>query len=790
MFCVLLAGSQVELFGDDCSVLDELPITAEQRDAICTKMRFGGGFNSIFDLYELGVFTPEEFERLKPLVKIGADFAEPSPLDRVDSLYFRIGDWLAGESVSDEVVSQWIDAIRTQPTLVELDFRDLLSLQNVSATDAIALLRHRRDVGEIKDRRQLRSVDGLSARGYVSVRTYIGYGPPRPIDWLTGGYAQARFGGDSEQTMPLSYFKIRLNNGPFSEGVRFGRREGEAISHGNWANPFDYPHMKFFGALSRYQFGAIRVRSFVLGDFSAAFGEGVTFQSGDYFVPRWSGTGWNARHIGINPDLSATQTFGLRGTGLEIKWKNIEPTIFLSSRKKDAILNEDDSFAELISGAPNWEDRVHETIIAGDLTYSPLLNLRMGVTGYRANYDRPWDPRPGSIIDPRHLPGGANPKVDERDAELFHMTSRQDYRSAVGVHGMWAIGNLALSAEYSEVVRDSNITMTWHDNGAIDTIRGDATSFLPIGDDPFGFVGKAHFTSNRLSALALYRHYELGFDNPYNRGFAEYSRYKGSLVEKDYRLLDEQLVVLAEENPRPMAEKGLYLELYGRPTRKIDATLEFDAFTRLADASDYRRIVLKTNWRANNNLTFRLWRKWQGRSAENSLVPTAFTVDEVRLTAETRLANFSRLGFTIVHSFLGSPSRPQFYGSGDPLTPDPLLGGVITPSEGLMLNYDINLSDRLAVYGQAMVYRGWLWNFEDNEFTALDSEIDALHWWVALRNRLVENLSVSFKLSFDAPLEASNIDIRNPYGERENVIEGARLKQSTASWRIQMDYFF
>ncbi|MCK5833236.1 hypothetical protein KAH81_06145 [bacterium] len=787
---VSLFGAQVELSGNDCSTLGELPITPEQRDAICERMRFGGGFNSIYDLLELGVFTPKEFAKLKPLVSIGAELGETSALDRIDSLYFRVGEWLAGESVSDEVVDMWVDAIRTMPTLLELDYRDLVSLQNVSSTDAIALLRHRRDIGEVKDRRQLRSVNGLSARGYVSVRTYIGYGKQRPIDWLTGGYAQARFAGTSDQINPLSYLKIRLNNGPISEGFRFGRSEGENIDHNNWANPFDYPDMKFYGGLTRYQLGPVKVRSFVIGDYSAAFGEGVTFNSGDYFVPRWTGTGFDVRHLGVYPDLSSSETYALRGTALELKWKSIEPTILVSSRNKDAILNEDGSFTDLISGAKDWENQVHETMFAGDLTFSPLLNLRIGVTGYRANYDKTWDPQPGSIINPDYIPGGTSVKVDERDAELFSMTFPQDNRSAVGIHGLWTIGNLALSAEFSEIVRDSNIALNWYENGIIDTISGEKTSFLPIGDDPYGLVAKAHFTSNRLSAVAVYRHYDLDFDNPYNRGFAEYARYKGSLIEDDYRLVDPNMVVLAEENPRPMAEEGLYLELYGKPFRQIDGTLEFDAFTRLSDMTDYRRIVLKTNWRPNNNLTFRLWRKWQGRSEENSLTPTAFTVDEIRLTADTRLANYSRLGFTLIHSFLGSPPRPRYYGSGDPLGEDLLLGGVVNVSEGLMLNYDINLSDHLAINGQAIVYRGWLWNFEDNEFSELDSPIDALHWWVAFRDRLVENLSLTFKIALDAPLEASNIDFRSGYGDPESEIEGTRVKEVTSSWRIQMDYFF
>ncbi len=816
LLSVALAGQQVDLVFGNCEDLEQLPITEEQKNAICERMCFGGGFESIYDLLDLGVFSPEEFARIKPLVSIGKITREQSALQRIDSLYFRIGDWLGGESVDNEVVDEWIDAIRERPVISKLGYRDLIALQNVDPTDAIALLRHRREIGTIKDRRQLRSIKGLSARGYVSVRSYIGYGKPKPIRWFTGGYSQARFGGEAGENEPYSSFKLRVNNGPLSEGIRFSRDSGENIENAHWANPLAYPDGKLYIGLTRYDVGPIRIRRFVLGDFSAGFGEGVTFNSGDYFTSRRSGTGFDSRKLGIYPDLTNSQTYALRGAALEVRYGPLEPTIFFSSRDKDAILIIDTTefsidtiivadtifsvdttfqadttaFAELITDLPNWDQRVRETIIGGDLTVSPFLNLRLGLTGYRAKYDLPWDLQPGAIIDPDHLPGGDNPKVADVDAELFSATYRQDFRSAIGVHWLWTLGKLALSGEYSEIVRDSNITLNWHNDGSVDTIIGEKTSPLPIGDDPFGFVGKAHLVTNRVNVLFLYRHYDLDFDNPYNRGFSEYARYKGALVEDDYRLTNGDFTALAEYNPRPMAEDGVYFECYARPFRQLSTTLEFDAFKRLSDMGDYRRIVLKANYYANNNLSFKLWRKWQGRSEQNTLTPKSFTVDEIRLTGETRLSGYSRLGFTIIHSYLGNPPRPRFYENADPLVyGDPYVGGVVDMSDGLMLNADINVTDHLNVSGQAIVYEGWLWNFEDNEFAVLESEIDAFRWWVAVKDRLIQNLSLTFKLTVDTPLTISNIDIRDSY-DPESEFEGSRVLEKRAWWRVQLDYFF
>jgi len=786
----LCAEPLVDLMFDDCSALDSLPINQEQKEAICRQMRYGGGFQSVYDLLELDCISPEDFARIKPLVSVGKIDRDQSDLDRIDSLYFRIGEWLAGESVSDQVVDEWIDAIRERPVLEELDYRDLTGFQNVSATDAVALLKHIRDVGMVKDRRQLRSIGGLSARGYVSVRSYIGYGQPSPINWLSGGYFQTRWEGSAGENQPYSHYRIKVNNGPISEGVRFGRFSGEAIEHGNWANPFDYPNSKIYLGLTRYQFGEFKIRHFILGDYSAAFGQGVTFETGDYFSSRRTGSGFDIRRLGVYPDLSSSETYAMRGTAFEFKWKMLEPTVFFSSRDKNAILNDDGSFAELMTDVAGWEDRVNETVMGGDITVSPLLNLRLGVTGFYAKYGKDWNPDPSAIVAPENLPGGRNTKVSELDAELLGMTPAQDFRSAVGVHGLWTLGNVALSAEYSEVVRDSNMSLSWRNDGGIDTLVGDKTSFLPVGDDPYGMVAKAEFTTNRVNALALYRHYDIGYDNPYNRGFSEYARYKSSIVEDYYYLNDSTYSSLAEDNPRPMAEDGVYFEIWGRPFRQLDCTVEFDAFKRLADMADYRRIVLKANWRPNNNLTFRLWRKWQGRSATNSLTPKSFTVDEIRMTMDTRISGYSRMGFTLVHSFLGNPPVPRYYDSGDPMGDDPLEGAVVDPSDGLMLNLEYNATEHLSFFGQTIVYRGWLWNFEDNEFSALESQVDALRWWVGVRNRLVKNLSLSMKLTVDRPLSITNIDIRDSYGDPETEIEGGRVMEGSTDWRIQLDYFF
>jgi hypothetical protein len=820
LVCATFSFGAFDLVFGDCDSLKDIPITEIQRDAICDKMSYGGGFESVFDLLELGVFTPEEFEKAKDFFTVGKISRPQTELERIDSLYFKVGDWLTGEGVSEELIDERLDAIRGKPVLSDLGYKDLVAMDNVSPSDAVVILKQIRDVGPIKDRRGLRSINGLSVRGYLSVRSYIDYGVEKKINWRTGGYVQGRFGGSTVDGDPYSSLKIHANNGPVSYGFRMSKDSGEPIEYGDWANPFAYPDFKVYAALTRFDIGELRIRHLIAGDYSAEFGEGVTFSSGDYFNPRNTGTGFDIRSLGVYPDLSASQTYALRGAAVEAKYGMIEPTVFFSTREKDAvykkyqvitpdsfsvdsagadttifsaettIVNDSTGFADLINGMKDWKDKVKETIIGGDLTVSPFLNLRLGLTAYRANYDKTWKPDITAIVDSTRLPGGSNASVDQFDAEYLSSTYNQDYRSAVGANAMWAIGNLSFSGEYSEVVRDSNVLLNWHYSGIIDTIRGDATSFLPIGDDPSGTVLKAQLVTNRLGAVAVYRKYELGFDNPYNRGFSEYGRYKGASFEDDYKLTDPALTVLATETPRPMAEEGLYLQFYGKPFRQLDATVEFDAFKRLTDGADYRRIVLKANYRPHNNLSFRIWRKWQGRSAQNALTPNSFTVDEIRLSADARLSGYSTVGFTVIHSFMTNPPRPQYAQYADPTAGDPSVASVVDPSEGIILNAEINADEHLTILGQGIIYRGWLWNFEEGEFAELDTKTDAFRWWLAIRDRFVENLSVTAKLTVDKPLSATNIDLRSSYGDPETNLEGGRVTDAKAYWRIQLDYFF
>ena len=66
--------------------------------------------------------------------------------------------------------------------------------------------------------------------------------------------------------------------------------------------------------------------------------------------------------------------------------------------------------------------------------------------------------------------------------------------------------------------------------------------------------------ADNLDVLILHRNYDLGFDNPYQKSFSEYQRYKSSIFEDEWWLEDPIYTYLYQLNPQPQAEKGTYLE--------------------------------------------------------------------------------------------------------------------------------------------------------------------------------------------------------------------------------------
>ncbi|KPL07126.1 hypothetical protein AMJ86_05705, partial [bacterium SM23_57] len=122
----------------------------------------------------------------------------------------------------------------------------------------------------------------------------------------------------------------------------------------------------------------------------------------------------------------------------------------------------------------------------------------------------------------------------------------------------------------------------------------------------------------------------------------------------------------------------------------------------------------------------------------------------------------------------------------------PLSGNRGSRSEAIGASMTHNISDRLSIKGFGGIYRGFLWTFEDTDFTVLDGQ--GFRWWFAVNCRPNTNLALRAKVTGDNQFPVTNVAARN----RNEPVEPQPGKTYTAdnvqnrnlTYRLQLLYFF
>ncbi len=69
-----------------------------------------------------------------------------------------------------------------------------------------------------------------------------------------------------------------------------------------------------------------------------------------------------------------------------------------------------------------------------------------------------------------------------------------------------------------------------------------------------------------------------------------------------------------------------------------------------------------------------------------------------------------------------------------------------------------NVNDRLQFTLSTELYDGFLWNFEDNEFIAVDGQ--GIRSWFLVQSRLSDSMLVRFKMTHDRQRTRDNLELR------------------------------
>ena len=314
--------------------------------------------------------------------------------------------------------------------------------------------------------------------------------------------------------------------------------------------------------------------------------------------------------------------------------------------------------------------------------------------------------------------------------------------------------------------------------------------------DPKAFVFSSYVQFNNYSLLVVYRDYDLDFDNPYQRSFSNYQRYKGSIFEDTFYLEDPIYGFLYSGQAQPQSERGLYVFSRYQPHRALVLSGDFDTWTRVADQAKYFRTVLRAQYRPVFNVRFHIRHKWQKRGSMNTMDPSAFYSQETILRSQIRLSGYDQIELLWVRSWVDFTSRRRLTldltsGGEDPS----MVGSAGTGSEAIGFKVTHNFNDRMKIMSQVMLYNGFIWNFEDTDFRVFDSNSDAIRYWVSLFSRLNDRWAVRLKWTIDSSSPVTNYafepsDPTGQYPDQRVNWKTVKGENYSNDIRVQLDYAF
>lgn len=560
----------------------------------------------------------------------------------------------------------------------------------------------------------------------------------------------------------------------------------------------------------------------ILGNYRATFGEGLVMENTDFFKPRKTGYSFDKTIKGIIGDLSTTQEYALNGGAIEWKHPRFNATLFLSKDKKDAVVfdsngdgfidEEDDVFSYITlthrftnselrevenywnnfeqDGQTNYNivkiaprlDALEEKLIGGHLEFSPYIGSHIGFTGYEAVYDRHFNvyqPFTNDYKDLRYLlidnTETAQEKFKLPDNEISASYSTKsskygyirDYRRVVGFDWQTVLNNTSFKGEYAELeVTGSN---------------------FKIGDDPKALILSSYSQFENFHFLTIYRDYDLEFDNPYSRPFAESQRFDDTIFEKlTYGLNNTLLNDLYNNSAQASAEEGIYFQTRYQFNRYFTLSKAYlDIWERKSDARKNYRFEGTLQFRPIHALRFSTRYKNQLKRYDDTQERSKSQTDETTLKIRCYLPNFDQLQLEYRYSRTLTPpyvslANPAEAGGADMAQADVLFNG-----DYINTNYTHNFNDKLKIKGSFMFWQGNHWDFEDVNLDFIDDE--GFKYWFNIHSSISNNIYLSLKFG-QKQYKTHEIEYRL-YNEipEEGEYYYRRVKRTDNFLRLQID---
>lgn len=784
-----------------------LPIPPEVARAIIDHREYVAYFGSVYDLAGVPGVTPAMIAALKPLVATLPPPPGDKALERLAASYRQVRSYLGEEGANEGLADEYLDLLLRPADVNDLDLYDLMSFQNVSPVDAANILSARQRLGRFEGDRQLRNAGGVSYWAYRNLRDFVVYDrASRGLSDRVRGMYSLRYtdapvmtnvseddapeliltappGSDPALTHKLS---LQLPH-EMSAGVAAHRNVGEP----SWRE-----NTKGYVGIENKAVGPVTLKRLYAGNFRVAFGQGVVMDNTDFIQFRKTGFGWNKRPLGVHGDLGRSHETSLTGAAIEASAGPLNISLFGSHERRDAILNDDDpdptdgrddrTVNHFLTMRPRLDaeylqrwggnirrDVVEEDLVGGNAKVELAPGTYVGFTGYQANYNRGFKPDSSLVASANYDLLGA------RDAEIF-----ASYRSvfpdqAAGVRHEYKFRTV-LGPEFQAVWRNVSL------QGEYAWLQDPRASLLH-GNNPDALLLNAYAQWDNLNILAIYRDYDIGFDNPYQRSFSNDSRYEQTLLDAPYRLSNGFNSWLVAEGAQPKAEKGLFVDLRYRFSRTLQISgLQYDQWQRQADGADLTRYTLKAEYQPLFNLRLKVRQRYSSRTEAAPVDVRTYKSWETRWQLVALLSDYNRLQFTYMTANVNFPARQRLSypaGSGDGASN---VGSAGDPAYAFELRYEHNVTPWLLLQGATSMYDGFLWNFEGNEFVLLNGP--AYRNWFAVESRLSDRWLAQLKVTRDRNLPRY-VDIRS-YGGPTGGDPDGYVTGNDLLVRLQMDYSF
>ncbi|WP_207534051.1 ComEA family DNA-binding protein [Desertivirga arenae] len=297
----------------------------------------------------------------------------------------------------------------------------LLELVFLSPLQIHQLLKYRKENGDLLELYELQAVDGFDLGTIRMLLPFITLKPGGPLGkltfrnllrqgqheliFLTGQVVEKQDGFQNEDETRSHYlgspqriltkYKYSYKNS-LNLFLTMEKDAGEALS-----SKYPIPGFDFY-SLSLFYKGDRVIKKVAIGDYSLQFGQGLCLWSGLSFGKGAAISTIPKPEIGLKPYSSTNEALFFRGIATTLKFRRIEVTPFISSRKLDASLNQNDETSETEIGAIN-QSGLHRTKaeiknrnsiaqnVYGFNTQYTSNSLRVGLNTFHTRFNRSFE---------------------------------------------------------------------------------------------------------------------------------------------------------------------------------------------------------------------------------------------------------------------------------------------------------------------------------------------------------------------------------------------------------------